>query len=142
MNNSILAVMVMIAGAFAAAPAAAEQFDGKRPLLCSAFRMFECEMATGCNPVTAEEIGTSGSWTLDFKKKEFTGNSENALPNAIEHVELLDGKLFLSGVQDGLPIERDGVAWSVAINNPDGLMTMMVAGEGFGLVGLGSCVPR
>ncbi len=141
MRNSILAV-VMTATAFVAAPAAGEQFDGKRPLLCSAFRMFECDLSAGCVPVTAEEIGTSGSWTLDFKKKEFTGTSENSLPNAIEQVELLDGKLFLSGIQDGSPIERDGVAWSVAINNPDGVMVLAVVGEGFGMVGLGSCVPR
>ena len=142
MNNSILAVMVMIAGAFAAAPAAAEQFDGKRPLLCSAFRLFECEIATGCNPVTAEEIGAAGSWTVDFKKKELTGTTENAQPNEIDKVELLDGKIFLSGVQDGLPIARDGVVWSMAINSPDGVMTMTAAGEGFVIVGLGSCVPR
>jgi hypothetical protein len=141
MRNSILAV-VMTATAFVAAPATAEQFDGKRPLLCSAFRLFECDLSAGCVPVTAEEIGAAGSWTVDFKKKEFTGTTENALPNAIEHVELLDGKLFLSGVQDGLAIERDGVAWSVSINNPDGVMAMAVVGEGFGIIGLGSCVTR
>ena len=141
MRSLILAV-VMTATAFAAAPATAEKFDGKTPLLCSAFRMFECDLANGCVPVAAEEIGAAGSWTLDFKKKEFTGTSENALPNAIERVELLDGKLFLSGIQDGLPIERDGVAWSVSINNPDGVMTMAVVGEGFGMGGLGSCVTR
>jgi len=140
MRSLILAVVA--AAAVAAAPAAGEQFDGKRTLLCSAFRMFECDLANGCVPVTAEELGSESSWTLDFKKKEFTGTSENALPNAMEQVKLLDGKLFLSGIQDGLPIKRDGVAWSVAINNPDGVMTKAVVGEGFGIVGLGSCVPR
>jgi len=141
MRGLILA-LVMTAVAFVAAPAAGEQFDGKRALLCTAFRMFECDLAEGCVPVTAQEIGAAGSWTVDFKKKEFTGTTENSLPNAIQHVALLDGKLFLSGIQDGLPIERDGVAWSVSINNPDGVMTIMVAGEGVGIVGLGSCVPR
>ena len=132
----------MTAATFLPATASSEQFDGKRPLLCSAFRMFECELATGCVAVTAEEIGAAGSWTIDFKNKQFTGTTEASLPNAIDHVQLLDGKLFLSGVQDGLPVQRDGVAWSVSINNPDGVMTMMVAGEGVGIVGLGSCVPR
>ena len=141
MRSSILAVVIMTA-AVTAAPAIAEQFDGKRPLLCSAFRMFECDMANGCLPVKPEEVGAADSWNIDFKKKEFTGNNEGALPNAIEHVELLDGKLFLTGVQDGLPVQRDGVAWSAAINNPDGVMTMTVTGEGFVLVGLGSCVTR
>ena len=69
-------------------------------------------------------------------------SNPNAQPNDIDRMELLDGKLFMSGIQDGLPGERDGVAWSVSINNPDGVMTIMVAGESIGVVGLGSCVTR
>lgn len=138
-----LMITLILAAAASSTPAvAAEQFDGKRPLLCSAFRIFECELATGCVPVTAEELGVASSWTLDFKKKEFTGTHPNSQPNAIDRVELLDGKLFLSGVQDGLPDQLDGVGWSVSITNPDGVMTMMIAGDRVGVVGLGSCVPR
>ena len=141
MRGLILAGLITTS-AMVAVPAIADQFDGKRPLLCSAFRMFECDLSGGCLPVTAEEIGSASSWTVDFKKKQFTGTTKGAEPNAIDRVEMLDGKLFLSGIQDGLPVERDGVAWSVSINNPDGVMTMMVAGEGVGIVGLGSCVPE
>jgi hypothetical protein len=104
--------------------------------------MFECDIAGGCTAVTPEELGSSSSWIVDFRKKTITGTSPNAQPNDIDRVELLDGKLFLSGIQDGLENERDGVAWSVSINNPDGVMTIMVAGEGVGVVGLGSCVTR
>jgi hypothetical protein len=139
--------MMMAAGALAAAAilpavAGAEQFDGTRPLLCSAFQMFECDLAQGCQQVNAEQIGVASSWNIDFRKKQVIGTSANAEPNAIDRVEVLDGKLFLSGIQDGSPTERDGVAWSVSINNPNGLMTIMVAGEGAGIVGLGNCVPR
>lgn len=128
--------------ALSGASAAADQFDGKRDLLCSAFRMFECDLANGCTAVTPAELGASSSWIVDAKKKTITGTNPNAQPNEIDRVELLDGKLFMSGIQDGLPGERDGVAWSVSINNPDGVMTIMVAGEGIGVVGLGSCVTR
>lgn len=140
--RTMIVATVMTAAVAVPIFANAEQFDGKNPLLCSAFRLFECDLAHGCTSVTAEEVGIAGSWTIDFKKQEFTGTTANSEPNAIDRVELLDGKLFLSGIQDGLPVERDGVAWSVSINNPDGVMTMMVAGEGVGVVGLGSCVPR
>lgn len=133
---------LMLPLALSGASAVAEQFDGKRALLCSAYRMFECDIANGCMAVTPEELGASSSWVVDFKKKAITGTNPNAEPNAIDRVELLDGKLFLSGIQDGLPGERDGVAWSVSINNPDGRMTIMVAGEGVGVVGLGNCVTR
>ncbi|NIP15389.1 MAG: hypothetical protein GWM88_11995 [Pseudomonadales bacterium] len=128
--------------ALSGAPAAADQFDGKRDLLCSAFRMFECDMANGCTAVTPAELGASSSWIVNAKKKTITGTNPNAQPNDIDRVELLDGKLFMSGIQDGLPGERDGVAWSVSVNNPDGVMTIMVAGEGIGVVGLGSCVTQ
>jgi hypothetical protein len=138
----MIVAAAMTAAAIVPAAAQSEQFDGKRPLLCSAFRMFECDLTHGCAAVTADEIGAAGAWTIDFKKKQFTGTAANSQPNAIDRVELLDGKLFLSGIQDGLPVERDGVAWSLSINNPDGVMTVMVAGEGVGIVGLGSCVPR
>lgn len=120
----------------------AELFDGKRSLLCSAFRMFECDIAGGCNAVSAEELGIAGSWVLDFRSNSLTGTQPNSQPNSIDRVELLDGKLFLSGIQDGLADQRDGVAWSVSINNPDGTMTLSVAGERVGYVGLGSCVPE
>lgn len=145
MRTSMLAVMTtsaIVAGFIWTEPAAAEPFDGKTPLSCSAFRIFECEIATGCNPVTAQEIGVAKSWDVDFKNKEFTGRAENAQPNTIGHFERLDGKLFLTGVQDGLPVERDGVAWAMAINSADGAMTMSAVGEGFVMVGLGSCIPR
>ena len=98
--------MMMAAGALAAAAilpavAGAEQFDGKRPLLCSAFQMFECDLAQGCQQVNAEQIGVASSWNIDFRKKQVIGTSANAEPNAIDRVEVLDGKLFLSGIQDG-----------------------------------------
>jgi len=140
MKTTILA-LTLFATAFATTTTQAETFDGKRALLCSAFRMFECDLAGGCVPVSADELGISGSWNLDFRKKTLTGTNATASTNTIDRSELLDGKLFLSGIQDGLPDERDGVAWSISINNPDGVMAMTVAGERVGYVGLGSCVP-
>ncbi len=140
--RTMMAATVLTAAAILPTAVTAEQFDGKRPLYCSAFRMFECDLSHGCVPVTTDEIGIAGAWHIDFKKKQVVCASANSKPNAIDRVELLDGKLFLSGIQDGLPEERDGVAWSVSINNPNGVMTIMVAGEGVGIVGLGSCVPQ
>jgi hypothetical protein len=139
--KTIVSAMILTVSTFAGAMAQAEIFDGKRSLLCSAFRVFECDLAGGCNAVSPEELGIAGAWIVDFRKKSLTGTHENSRPNAIDRVELLDGKLFLSGIQDGLPDQRDGVAWSASISQPDGVMTLTVAGERVGYVGLGSCVP-
>ena len=108
MKTLLLSALVLTATA-GAATAQAELFDGKRPLLCTAQRLFECNISTGCTPVSASEIGAPGSWTVDFRKKQFTGTNENAVPNAIDRVELLDGKLFLTGIQDGLPVSIETV---------------------------------
>ncbi|MEE4382439.1 MAG: hypothetical protein V2J02_10620 [Pseudomonadales bacterium] len=131
-----------LAGILAAPTAFAAQFDGSRPLLCSAYRMFECDIEAGCVPVQPTEIGASSAWELDFRKMEMTGTAPGSAANAIDKMEVLDGKLFLTGVQDGLPVQRDGVAYSVAINDPDGFMSITVAGEHVAFVGLGNCAPR
>ena len=38
--------------------------------------------------------------------------------------------------------ERDGAGWSVSIMDPEGTMVMAIAGDGFGIVGLGACAPK
>jgi len=120
---------------------AAQYFDGRRPLLCTVVQMFECDLSYGCLQVTPDELGASNAWAIDFKRKQFTP-ANGGPPNSIEHTEVLDGKIFMTSIQDGNPAASDGVAWSASVNAADGMMTLMVAGEGVGFVGLGSCVPR
>ena len=135
-------ITVLIAAAAAQTQAAEMRLDGKRPMFCTAVQMFQCDLTYGCTQVTADEIGAASSWNIDFKKKLLTPTKRGAAPNPIQHSEVLDGKIFMTSVQDGSPDEIDGVAWSVSINAVDGLMTFAVVGDGVGFVGLGSCLPR
>ncbi len=124
-------------------PAAADVFDGKHPLLCTAFVLYQCDLESQCVAVKPEEVGAAGdAWTIDFRTKEVTSTTKGAVPNKIGGFQQIDGKLFLTGIQDGDPKIRDGAAWSVAINQPNGELTIAVAIEDGAFIGLGSCVPR
>lgn len=141
MNTMRLLIAMVLITTVTQAYAAKSHFDGKQPLFCTAVQMYQCDLTDGCIQVTAEEIGAGSAWHIDFKKKQLIAIREGAAPNSIQHIEVLDGKIFMTSVQDGSPTESDGVAWSVSINAADGMMTIMVAGEGVGFVGLGSCIP-
>ena len=132
-------ILLIFAGVHAGA---ANYFDGKRPLLCTAAQMFECDLTYGCLQVTPDELGATNAWAIDFKKQQLTPTGMGRATNAIGHVEVLDNKIFMTSVQDGDPEANDGVAWSASINAADGLLTLMIAGEGVGFVGLGNCIPN
>ena len=140
MHRLIITILVSATGLAHAEPS--KHFDGKRPLLCTATQMFECDLTYGCMQVTADEIGAANAWAIDFKKRQLTPAIPGRAPNAIAHSEVLDDKIFMTGVQDGDPNESDGVAWSASINAANGVMTLMIAGEDVGFVGLGNCVPN
>ena len=136
----ILIIVLITALAATQTHAAQMHLDGKQPMFCTAVQMFQCDLTTGCFQVTADEIGAASSWNIDLKKMLLTPTRVGAASNPIKHSEVLDGKIFMSSVQDGSPDESDGVAWNVSINMTSGLMTITVAGDAVGWVGLGNCV--
>ena len=94
--------------------------------------------------VTPGEIRGVSHFEIDFGKKLITrAGVESAQKSVIKSVETdIDGKLIVQGAEDGEKDERDGAGWSISIMDPEGTMTMAVAGDGFGVVGLGACVPK
>lgn len=135
-----LAALMGIAG-----PASADSFfDGKRPLLCSVHQLFECDAPDACAAVTPEQIGAFSHLDIDFKNKLITrAGEESPQKSTIDRVEAgLDGKLIMSGIEDGEAEVRDGAGWTMSIMDPEGTMVLAVAGDGFAVVGLGACVPK
>ncbi len=119
-------------------------YDGKKPLLCSVYQLFECDAPNGCQSVTPGEIQGVSHLDIDFSKKIITrAGEESEQQSTIERVVSgLDGKLILQGIEDGQPDVRDGAGWTISILNPEGTMVMTTAGDGFAVVGLGACVPK
>jgi hypothetical protein len=123
--------------------ASADYFDGETPLLCSLHQLHECDPPNGCQSVTPAEVSGFSHLEIDFEAKEVTRPDEDdGQKSVIENIETrVDGKLIIQGIEDGSPEERDGAGWSISIMNPEGTMSMAVAGDGFVIVGLGACVP-
>lgn len=123
---------------------AEDYFDGKKPLLCSMHQLFQCDAPNACRPVTPEEIAGFAHLNIDFDTNMVTrAGIDSPQESPIENVETrVDGKLIIQGIEDGSPEARDGAGWSISIMNPEGTMSMAVAGDGFVTVGLGACVPR
>ena len=57
----------------------------------------------------------------------------------IERLEHLDGKLIVEGAQDGLENVKDGLGWTMAINDDSGEMVLTAAGDRVGFVIFGEC---
>ena len=139
-----LAILSLLALSLGAGSAQAGYFDGKHALLCSIYQLFECDHPNACVAVTPDEVNAMSHFDVDFKKKVITRAGEDSpQKSSIKHVHTdIDGKLIIQGVEDGAAEERDGAGWSVSIMDPEGTMVMAIAGDGFGIIGLGACVPR
>jgi hypothetical protein len=118
-------------------------FDGKTPLLCSVHQLFECDAPNACMAVTPDQVDGFSHLNIDFKNMTITrAGVDSEQSSKIEHMEAaLDGKLILSGIEDGESEIRDGAGWTISIMDPEGTMVMAVASDGFAIVGLGACVP-
>lgn len=124
--------------------ASASYFDGKSDLLCSVHQLFECDAPNACQAVTPDQIDGFSHLDVDFGSKLITrAGVDSPQKTGIEVVETgVDGKLIISGIEDGSPDARDGAGWTISIMDPEGTMVMAVAGDGFAVVGLGACVPK
>jgi hypothetical protein len=130
--------------ALAGSAAAVGYYDGETTLLCTAHRMAQCDASDGCVSVKPEDIGAAnGQWLVDFKHKTLKpSNPKNDHTSKIITVQYLNGVLYAQSVDDpGNPELRGGAAWSLSVSDPDGAMTLAVAGNAVAFVGTGACVP-
>ncbi len=124
-----------------ASMATAADFDGSKPLLCSTATLTECIPGGVCEQVTSESINAPDFWRIDFKKKTVTVDApgqEDRPPSKIKSSAIIDEKLFLQGSDAGKGV-RDGLAWSVAINQTNGKMVFTASGDSVAFVIFGAC---
>lgn len=142
-TTTLIAAMALLILLALSATASAGHFDGKKPLLCSIYQLYECDPPNGCVAVTPAEVQGMSHFDVDFRKKVITrAGVESEQRSPIIATDVIDNKLIIQGMEDGEADERDGAGWSVTIMDPEGTMTMAVAGDGFGIMGLGACVPK
>jgi len=122
---------------------AAADFDGSKPMLCSAVSVIECVPGGVCAQVQTVEIGAPDFFRIDVRKKTITGTANGAErpPNKIESSTVLGNSLFLQGSASGLEqMPEDSLAWSFSVNQDTGDVVMTASGDEVAFVIFGSCI--
>ena len=121
----------------------AAPFDGSAPMLCSVSQVNECVADFGCDKVSRELSEFPDFLRINLGDKLITGLSggETTGTTMIERSENIDGKLMMGGAEDGKVDQRDGVSWSIAIEENSGAMTATAATDGLAYAVFGACTP-
>ena len=122
----------------------AGEFDGSQTLYCALMDSVQCLPGGECQDLEAEEVNLPNFIVIDFKKEKITipevrGNKRTS---KIENKKQVDGKLMIQGAEDGAEGVKDGLAWSIAINETTGKMVITGSGDGVGFVIFGACTPQ
>ena len=106
--------------------------------------LIECIPVEGCDRVTPEAANLPRFLSINFKDKKIVApsGSEAGRTTAIERLEHIDGKLIIEGAEDGAEGVRDGLGWSMAINEESGDMVLTASGDRVGFVIFGACTPK
>jgi hypothetical protein len=124
---------------FAPMPASADTFDGSLPLLCALKGASECTPADGCRSIQPEDVGAPDFFMIDVASQSVQGLGVEGRRSAIRSTAAIDEKLILQGAEDGIDGVRDGLGWTVAIDQVTGRMVLTAAGEGVAFVVFGVC---
>ena len=116
--------------------AAADRYDGSKPLICSLDDAVDCEDDdNGCNIGDAVDVNLPRLIRVNFKKKRIeplgVSDSEGA---AIRSVAKEDERLIVQGAQNGR-------GWSLVVTRDAGAATVAVAGGAHGFLIFGACTP-
>ena len=119
-------------------------FDGSQNLICAPQLVIECGPEGKCEQAMAASVNLPNFFQMDFSTREITAitESENKRTSRIKSMEILDGKLFLQGADDGLEGVRDGLAWSISISQDTGRLVLSASGGNEAFVIFGACTPR
>ncbi len=126
-----------MAGVMIFSSTASAAFDGSSKVICATQSVNECVMGKNCESVLPSSVNIPDFVTVDAGNKVIEGIGRKT---PIERIENLDGKLILQGADDGVEKERDGMGWTMIIDNETGKMSLTAAGDGFAIVLFGACI--
>jgi hypothetical protein len=115
----------------AMAPAIAADFDGSKPLICSAIEANDCAMGVGCLKGLAEDVNVPQFIRLDFTGK--TIGARGRTSKMLNHSRA-GGMLTMQGIENSR-------AFSITINEKSGKLVGAIAGDEEGFVIFGACTP-
>lgn len=137
----LLACCLGVVAILGLASGARATVDGSESVICAATDIMECVPDGGCERVSAKESGIPRFLQVDFAAQQITHARPDgdAIVSPIERSETIDGRLILQGAEDGFEGVRDGIGWSLAIDEASGDMVLTGSGLDAGFVIFGAC---
>lgn len=111
--------------------ASAGDFDGSKQLLCATIDALDCSAGEACSKGRPKEIGAPAFMRVDFAKKQIIG-TQRASP--IRFMEKTGESLMMQGTELGY-------AWTMALDQEDGEMSVSLVDSNGVFVLFGSCTP-
>ena len=142
--NRFTTVLLLAASMTMFAQGNAASFDGSKAMLCAMQSVTQCDAGADCVSVTPENVNLPDFFQIDVSGKVISSTPESGRDSTtpIERSEILDGKLVLQGADDGVEDVRDGLGWTISINEETGKMVISASGDGFATVVFGACTLR
>lgn len=122
-------LMVLSLWCLTVSNAMSADFDGSKPLICTATEVVDCALFDGCQRAAPQTVNLPRFMRLDFEKKEIKGEGRTT---AIQNVSNIEGLMIMQGVEG----DR---AWNLSLSTTTGDITGTVAGDGYGFVVFGAC---
>jgi len=115
--------------------------DGSEPVICASADVMECVPGGSCQRINAVEAGIPRFLRIDFAGQKITRTRPNGddVSSEIERSETVDGRLILQGAEDGFEGVRDGIGWSLSIDEENGKMVLTGSGNEVAFVIFGAC---
>ena len=126
-NASLFAVALCVA----AASAAAADFDGSKPLICSAIETHDCIAGTLCDRGLAEDINVPQFIRLDFAAKTLSARGRSS---PMKNFARAEGMLVIQGFENRRAV-------SITINEQSGKLVGAIAADEAGYLIFGACTP-
>ncbi len=141
MKTPAMGLALIVSGVLASTAHAA--IYGSKPVICAVAEVTECLPEESCQRVKAVDANLPRFLRIDFKGQEITriNPSGNDLTSKIERREMVDGRLVLQGAEDGSEGVRDGIGWSLSIDEANGDMVLTGSGAAVAFVIFGACTP-
>ena len=143
-SKPILTGIALLCIFFTPLSVTADNFDGSKVLYCALMDTVQCIPGGECQEIEAEEVNLPNFLVIDFKKEKITTTKArgNKRTSKIENKKQVDGKLIIQGAEDGAEGVKDGLGWSIAINETTGKMVLTGSGDDVGFVFFGACTPQ
>lgn len=130
--NRIFQILGCLTLTFCSVSVSATDFDGSKPLVCAIIEVLDCDIYHECARVNANAVNLPDIFRMDIKKKELIGANRTT---KITHITHEEGRVILQGSSG------NGRGWSVVLTENTGKITGAVAGDDFGFIIFGSCLP-